>query len=84
MLYAFDHGLSPERGVREQPVVSKGITLGRDVWVGANAGITDGVTIGDGAVIGMGAVVTADVPPGAIMAGVPARAIGHRDDRRTS
>jgi len=84
MLYAFDHGLSPERGVREQPVISKGITLGRDVWVGANAGITDGVTIGDGAVIGMGAVVTSDVPPNAIVAGVPARIIGHREERRTS
>jgi acetyltransferase-like isoleucine patch superfamily enzyme len=83
-LYAFDHGLSPERGVREQPVVSKGITLGKDVWVGANAGITDGVTIGDGAVIGMGAVVTSDVPPFAIVAGVPARVVGDRRDRRTS
>ncbi|MFZ5438379.1 MAG: acyltransferase [Myxococcota bacterium] len=83
-LYAFDHGLSPERGVREQPVTSKGITLGRDVWVGANAGITDGVTIGDGAVIGMGAVVTADVPAFAIVAGVPARIVGDRRERRTS
>ena len=79
-IYAFDHQMAPDRFVREQPVTSKGITLGVDVWVGANAGITDGVTIGDHAVIGMGAVVTSDVPAWAIVGGVPARVIG---DRRT-
>lgn len=79
-IYAFDHQIAPDRFVRDQPVTSKGITLGVDVWVGANAGITDGVTIGDHAVIGMGAVVTSDVPAWAIVGGVPARVIG---DRRT-
>ncbi|MCI0573935.1 MAG: acyltransferase [Myxococcaceae bacterium] len=79
-LYAFDHGLDAGRPVREQPVTSRGITLGADVWVGANAGITDGVTVGDHAVVGMGAVVTRDVPAWAIVGGVPARILG---DRRT-
>lgn len=79
-LFAFDHQLAPDREVRAQPVTSRGITLGRDVWVGANAGVTDGVVVGDHAVIGMGAVVTRDVPPWAIVAGAPARVIG---DRRT-
>lgn len=79
-LYAFDHGLSPERTIAEQPVTSRGIVLGEDVWVGAQAGITDGVTVGDHAVIAMGAVVTRDVPPWAIVAGVPARVIGDRRD----
>jgi acetyltransferase-like isoleucine patch superfamily enzyme len=83
-LYAFDHGLAPDRDVRHQPVTSSGIVLGKDVWVGANAGITDGVNIGDHAVVGMGAVVTRDVPPWAIVAGVPARVIGDRRDRRHS
>ena len=80
-LYAFDHGLEPERPVREQPVSSRGITLGKDVWVGAQAGITDGVTIGDHAVIAMGAVVTSDVAEYAIVAGVPARVVGDRRDK---
>ncbi|MDX2012588.1 MAG: acyltransferase [Myxococcaceae bacterium] len=80
-LYAFNHGLSPERPVRDQPVTSRGIVLGVDVWVGANAGIVDGVTVGDHAVVGMGAVVTHDVPPWAIVAGNPARVIGSRQTR---
>jgi len=77
-LYAFDHGLDPEREVREQPVASRGIRIGRDVWIGANAGVTDGVEIGDHAVVAMGAVVTRDVAPWAMVGGVPARVIGDR------
>ena len=83
-VYAFDHGLAPDRPVREQPVTSAGIRIGSDVWIGANAGITDGVTVGDHAVIAMGAVVTKDVPPWAVMAGVPARVIGDRRESRQS
>ena len=43
--------MEPTRLVREQPVTSKGIDIGEDVWIGAHVGIVDGVTIGDGAVI---------------------------------
>ena len=77
-LYAFDHGLDPGRPVREQPVTSAGIRIGADVWIGANAGITDGVAVGDHAVVGMGAVVTGDVPEWSIVGGVPARVLGDR------
>ena len=78
VLFAFEHGLDPDMRVREQPVRSQGIVIGDDVWIGANAGITDGVVVGDHAVIAMGAVVTRDVPAWAIVAGVPARTIGDR------
>lgn len=80
-IYAFDHGIHPDRLVREQPVKSNGVVIGTDVWIGANACITDGVTIGDHAVVGMGAVVTRDVEPWAIVGGVPARVVGDRRNR---
>ena len=79
-IYAFDHGLGPDRDIKDQPVRSRGIHIGRDVWIGANAGITDGVSIGDHAVVAMGAVVTRDVPAWAIVGGVPAQVIGDRRD----
>ncbi len=77
-LYAFNHGREAAGLVREQPVTSRGIRIGRDVWLGARCGIVDGVTVGDHAVVAMGAVVTRDVPPWCVVAGNPARPIGRR------
>jgi acetyltransferase-like isoleucine patch superfamily enzyme len=57
----------------------KRVSIGKDVWIGANAVILPGVTIGDGAIIGAGAVVTGDVEPYSIVGGVPARKIGERN-----
>lgn len=54
------------------------VVIGNDVWIGARAVIMAGVTIGNGAVVGTGAIVTRDVPPYAIVAGVPARVIRYR------
>lgn len=55
------------------------VTLGDDVWIGANACVLRGVTIGEGAVIGAGTVVTHDVAPYTIVAGNPARVIRELD-----
>ncbi|HEU4708702.1 MAG TPA: CatB-related O-acetyltransferase, partial [Methylophilaceae bacterium] len=51
------------------------VTVGNDVWIGAGSIVLDGVRIGDGAIIAAGAVVNKDVPPYAIVGGVPARLI---------
>lgn len=54
------------------------IVVGNDVWIGYEAVIMSGVHIGDGAIIGTRALVTKDVPPYAIVGGVPARVIRKR------
>lgn len=64
--------------IMEQGYVFKPIVIGDDVWIGRRAVILPGVTIGRGAIIGAGAVVTKNVPPNAIVAGVPARMIRTR------
>jgi acetyltransferase-like isoleucine patch superfamily enzyme len=53
-----------------------------DVWIGVNAVVLRGVRIGVGAVVAAGAVVTKDVPPYAVVAGVPARVLKYRFDER--
>lgn len=56
----------------------KRVTVGNDVWIGTGVMVMGGVTIGDGAVVGAGAIVTKDVPPYAVVAGVPAKIIRYR------
>ncbi|WP_086002595.1 DapH/DapD/GlmU-related protein [Pseudaminobacter salicylatoxidans] len=63
---------------------SNAVRIGHDTWLGHGVTVLPGVTIGDGAVVGSGAVVTKDVAPYTIVAGVPARPIRERFDRRTA
>ncbi len=53
-------------------------TIGDGCWIGSRAMIMQGVELGEGAIVATGAVVTQDVPPYAIVAGVPAKVIKYR------
>lgn len=66
-----DHEINGERPVSP-------VRIGDHVWIGQRATILKGVEIGDGAIVAAGAVVTRDVPPRAVVGGIPARVI--RDD----
>lgn len=61
----------------------KKTVIGNDVWIGRRAIIKAGVTVGDGAVIGSGSVVTKDIPPYAIVGGVPAKILKYRFGEET-
>lgn len=54
------------------------VVIGNDVWIGYGASIIEGLEIGDGAIIAAGSIVTKNVPPYAIVAGIPARIIKYR------
>jgi acetyltransferase-like isoleucine patch superfamily enzyme len=79
--YSYDHGIAPDKLIRNQPLQSKGpIIIEDDAWLGFGVIVLSGVHIGKGAVIGAGSVVTHDVPAGAVAAGSPARVLKMRNE----
>lgn len=65
-----------DKNVNAAPM--KKAILGNDVLIGSHALVLGGVSIGNGAVVAAGAVVTKDVPPYAVVGGVPAKVIKYR------
>ncbi|MBI5369025.1 MAG: acyltransferase [Planctomycetes bacterium] len=68
--------------VMETDLVIRPVRIGRGADIGTNAVLLPGVTVGVGAIVGAGAVVTDEVPPFAVVAGVPARILRNRRDPR--
>ena len=62
-----------------EPASATPVVVEDDVMVGANAVVLEGVRIGRGAVVAAGSVVLEDVPPNAVVAGVPARVVKMKD-----
>lgn len=63
--------------------VTKPVEIGNDCWIGQRVFISGGISIGDGAVVLAHAAVVKDVPPYAIVGGVPAKIIGYRYNEET-
>jgi acetyltransferase-like isoleucine patch superfamily enzyme len=64
--------------IRHQGVTRKGISIGRNCWIGSKVTILDGVSIGEGCIIAAGAVVTQSFPENSVIGGVPAKLIKSR------
>jgi acetyltransferase-like isoleucine patch superfamily enzyme len=72
VIATLNHDIAASRRADMHPAP---VTIGRNVWIGANATILAGVTIGDDAVVAAASVVTKDVPARAIVVGSPARVL---------
>jgi acetyltransferase-like isoleucine patch superfamily enzyme len=84
MFIDFDHGMvEVDRPIRLQGIYKRDVRVGHNVWAGYGSCFLRGVTVGDNAVVGTSAVVCKDVPPDAIVGGVPAKLIRMRDEPET-
>lgn len=73
------HEFKSNSNINSQPITSKEIILGEDVWIGTSCVILQGVTIGKGSVVAAGSVVNKSIPPYEVWAGIPARFIKKRE-----
>ncbi len=81
----FDHRFDVlDLPIKDQGIAKRPVRIGPDVWLGTKATVTRGVRIGRGAVVGAHAVVTRDVPPYAVVGGVPARVLANRVDQHAA
>lgn len=72
VIATLNHSMDPDH---RADMVAAPVVIGDKVWIGANVTILQGVTIGEGAVIAAGAVVNKDVPPRAVVGGIPAKVL---------
>jgi|HubBroStandDraft_5_1064220.scaffolds.fasta_scaffold315333_1 acetyltransferase-like isoleucine patch superfamily enzyme len=78
-IWTAEHDIqSPEFAMTKGPVV-----IGSRVWLCFRSIVLPGITLGEGCVVASGAVVTKDIPPFAVVAGVPAKVIGSRNNELT-
>ena len=75
-----NHAIEPVRRL-EGVMQCKGITVGNNVWFGAEVTVCPGVTVGDNCVIGAGSMVVKDIPEGSIAVGNPCRVIGRTEEK---
>src|SRR2546422_8146227 len=84
MLIDFDHGVvDVERPIRLQGIYKRDVRVGHNVWIGYGACLLRGVTVGNNSVIGTNSVVVRDLPPNAVVGGIPARVLRMRDTPQT-
>jgi acetyltransferase-like isoleucine patch superfamily enzyme len=80
MFIDFDHGVvEVERPIRLQGIYKRDCLIGSNVWIGYGACFLRGIRVGDNAIVGTNSVVTKDVPPNAVVGGVPAKVIRIRE-----
>jgi acetyltransferase-like isoleucine patch superfamily enzyme len=73
------HGFKNNEVIKNQNATFGNIVIEEGCWIGSGAKILKGITIGKGAIIGANSVVTKDVPPMAVVGGVPAKIIKYRE-----
>ncbi|MEO8199503.1 MAG: acyltransferase [Gemmatimonadota bacterium] len=74
------HSVSADRHKPDALVRVLQVTLGENVWIGANVGILPGTSVGQDSVVGFGAVCSGSYPSGVVIAGNPARVIRPIDE----